>query len=428
MSLPAVFDPQGKPIRLGELVKSGGAGSVYLCVSHPDSVVKLYHAKVDAQMYARKLQAMLQLCPRLPAQTIGGKKHVQIAWPQQTVYDAKGVFIGFMMPMLDIAATSDLEYMMNERQARDAKLPVSLGARITLAANLTRVLAQLHQRGHHVVDLKPLNLRFYRESLLIALLDCDGFSIHSEREHFPAQQYTPDYLAPEFQGKGVVPAGKEEQQDRFALAVIVFQLMNFGIHPYSGRLKSSRAPTDLPGRIGKYLYAYGEQPSHEITPVPLSAHETWPKALRQMFDRAFAACNTRPSAADWARILERYALRDRGDLQVCGKNRTHQHFAGMPCAACVRDKALSGIKRKQGLAKRLKQLMAAPNKALAAVKQQQGVAKRLRKLMTVPVVVARMVMQRQNNIAWISGSTNQLSESFAVAISVILLLGGGWYF
>lgn len=382
MSLPAVFDPQGKPIRLGKLVKSGGAGSVYLCASHPDSVVKLYHAKVDTQMYARKLQAMLQLCPRLPAQTIGGKKHVQIAWPQQTVHDAKGVFIGFMMPMLDIAATSDLEHMMNERQARAAKLPVSLGARITLAANLTRVLAQLHQRGHHVVDLKPLNLRFYRESLLIALLDCDGFSIHSEREHFPAQQYTPDYLAPEFQGKGVVPAGKEEQQDRFALAVIVFQLMNFGIHPYSGRPKSSRAPTDLPGRIGKHLYAYGQQPNHKIAPVPLSGHETWPKALRQMFDRAFAARGTRPSAADWAKILERYALRDGGDLQVCGKNRTHQHFAGMPCAACARHDALENVKKQQ-----------------AAVKPR-GNRKRAnprQPVVVVPSIVAQTSVQQQYN-------------------------------
>lgn len=51
-------------------------------------------------------------------------------------------------------------------------------------------------------------------------------------ERFPAGQFTAEYLAPEFQKTGKVPEKQEEWQDRFALAVILFQLLNFGLHPY----------------------------------------------------------------------------------------------------------------------------------------------------------------------------------------------------
>ena len=98
-------------------------------------------------------------------------------------------------------ATSELEYILQERQARAAHLPTGLGAKVTLAANLAAVIAELHRQGHHVIDLKPVNLRFYRQSLYMAMLDCDGFSIQGRGERFAADQVTPDYLAPEFQGR-----------------------------------------------------------------------------------------------------------------------------------------------------------------------------------------------------------------------------------
>ncbi len=116
--------------------------------------------------------------------------------------------------------------------------------------------------------MKPVNLRFYRDSLYIALLDCDGFSIQGEGERFPAGQFTPDYLAPEFQRIGQVPGEQEEAQDRFSLAVIIFQLLNHGIHPFSGRSISAKVPDDLPGRIAAGCYAYGINAAKSSVPVP----------------------------------------------------------------------------------------------------------------------------------------------------------------
>ncbi|MGK5055357.1 hypothetical protein ACQ4WY_00295 [Janthinobacterium sp. LB2P49] len=327
---------------LGKLVKSGGAGSVYLLPGAPAQVAKLYHPHLDRAANRRKLEAMLELSPELPDQLENGKRYVQIAWPQAAVFDGQGGFAGFVMPLLDMAQTAELEQIMQERQARAAGLPTGLGPKLTLAANLAAVIDALHQQQHYVVDLKPVNLRFYRDSLYIAMLDCDGFSIQGHAERFPAEQFTADYLAPEFQRKGM-PAGTEMAQDRFALAVVIFQLLNFGIHPYSGRPGNAQVATDIPGRIRDGCYAYGVKRHKQLAPNATSGHALMPPELRAMFDRAFSPSPKpqRPSAADWALLLRGYAQRSGGKLLICAVNPEHQHFVGQGCAACARDKVIS---------------------------------------------------------------------------------------
>ena len=336
---------KARSLVLGKLIKSGGAGSVYLLPGAPAQVAKLYHPHLDRAANRRKLEAMLELSPELPDQLENGKRYVQIAWPQAAAFDGQGGFAGFVMPLLDLAQTAELEQIMQERQARAAGLPTGLGPKLTLAANLAAVIDALHQQQHYVVDLKPVNLRFYRDSLYIAMLDCDGFSIQGHAERFPAEQFTADYLAPEFQRKGM-PAGTEMAQDRFALAVVIFQLLNFGIHPYSGRPGHAQAPTDIPGRIRDGYYAYGVQRHKGMAPNATSGHALMPPEVRALFDRAFGKQGSaRPSATDWAQLLRKLALRHADPAQngivVCRLNAGHQHFAGLGCAACARDKAIA---------------------------------------------------------------------------------------
>lgn len=332
-----VHSGDGRRLRLGPMLKSGGAGSIHRLPESPHQVAKIYHRHVDLTEYEQKVEAMLALSPELPDIVDGAQRYVQIAWPQATLRDPRGRFTGFLMPAVDVQATSELETILQERQARAAGLPTGLGAKITLAANLAAVVAELHRRGHHVVDLKPVNLRFYPKSLYMAMLDCDGFSIRGPALRFTAPQFTPDYLAPEFQRGGLTDAG-EETQDRFALAVVVFQLLNFGIHPFTGRPANDRVPTDIPGRIAAGCYAYGERANASLSPSPVSGHATLPHDLRQLFDRAFVQRDDlRPPAAEWATLLRHFAQRSSLRLVSCGKNAQHQHFAGSTCAACTRE-------------------------------------------------------------------------------------------
>lgn len=332
----AVWTGDGRQLKLEVLLKSGGAGSVYRLQGTTGEVAKIYHAHVDHAHYARKIEAMLKLSPQLPDLNDGGRRFVQIAWPQATLRDKRGKFLGFLMPAVDVRATSELECILQEKQARALKLPTGLGAKITLAANLAAVIAELHAQRHYVVDLKPVNLRFYPQSLYMAMLDCDGFSIQGQGERFAAPQITPDYLAPEFQAKALTAAG-EEQQDRFALAVVVFQLLNFGLHPYSGRPRTDALATDIPGRIRQRAYAYGLRANTHQLPNLSSGHQAMPMDLRTLFDRAFDGADAgRPSAAEWRSLLTGYAQRTNQRLLVCRRNAEHQHYAGQACAACER--------------------------------------------------------------------------------------------
>ena len=363
---------------LGKLIKSGGAGSVYLLPGSPAQVAKLYHPHLDSHTTGRKIDAMLALTPDLPDRLENGRRYVQIAWPQAAVHDNQGGFLGFVMPLLDMAHTAELEEVLLERQARAAGLPVGLGPKVTLAANLAGVLAALHQQRHYVVDLKPVNLRFYRDTLNIAMLDCDGFSIQGQGERYRAEQFTADYLAPEFQHKGM-RAGAEPAQDRFALAVVIFQLLNFGIHPYSGQPAGRQVPTDIPARIRDGYYAYGIQRHKAIAPNVTSGHALMPAELRAFFDRAFTSNNPdRPSAGDWADLLRALALRGGAPgtsrIVVCKRNAEHQHFAGFGCAACAREQAIAAAAT--AAQKAQKQLQGQASRAQAtrrtAVAQAQG--------------------------------------------------------
>jgi DNA-binding helix-hairpin-helix protein with protein kinase domain len=302
----------GRQVVLGALIKSGGAGSVYRMRDTATQVAKLYHAGIDLRVYERKVAAMLELEPQLPELVQDGTRYVQMAWPDAALRDARGRFLGYLMPVVDIDATSELEWVLQERQARRQGLPTGLGAKVTLAANLCAVIAALHRQRHYVVDLKPVNLRFYRQSLYMAMLDCDGFSIQGRGERFEAPQFTPDYLAPEFHARVLTAAG-EAQQDRFALAVVVFQLLNFGIHPFTGRPQSNQVPTDIPARIAGRWYAYGLKANPTLLPTISSGHESMPVELRTLFDRAFDSSGTsRPSADEWSDLLRGYAQRAAG--------------------------------------------------------------------------------------------------------------------
>lgn len=353
-SAQTVLAGDGRRLTLGKHLKSGGAGSIYLLPEAPTEVAKIYHPGFDRSASERKLAALIATRPKLPDIVEGGQRYVQMAWPSTTLHERNGQFCGFLMPAIDIAATSELELVLQEKQARAHGLPTGLGAKITLAANLAAVIAELHAQHHYVVDLKPVNLRFYRERLYMALLDCDGLSVHTPTDRFHATQFTPEYLAPEFQS-GQVSNDGEERQDRFALAVVIFQLLNFGLHPFAGRPQGDRVPTDLPGRIAGRFYAYGQAAHKRIAPVPSSTHTLLPVELRQMFDLALGSRDgrVRPTSAQWASVLKDYARRSAGKLVVCKRNPEHQHFAGLACAACVRQGHIekSAKRRPQPVAK-----------------------------------------------------------------------------
>jgi len=330
---------RGREYRLGAPVEGAGDG-VYSVPLAREIVAVIHDDGSGLAVRERRVEAMLKLPPALPDIVEDGVRFVRMAWPVALLHDRSRKFAGFLMPAVDMQATTPLESVLQEDQARAEGLPTSLGAKINFAARLAVAITELHQHEHHVVHLSPANLRFYRQSLHLAVIGCERFSIRASFERFAARpdarEIALDYVAPEFQGKPI-PVGKEESQDRFALAVLAFQLLNFGIHPFTGIPIRDDVPADIPGRIARNCYAYGSIPHPDLEPSPGSGHLAMPKELRALFDRAFTVhAGARPQAQEWATWLQFYAIPSNDCVVVCEANARHHHFANLPCAACAR--------------------------------------------------------------------------------------------
>lgn len=355
MNTPPVFElvtptAQGassRRIALGPKIAAGAAGTVYHLHGDTTSVIKIYHESIkakDLDSSRRQVEAMVKDPPDLPPFVYQGQAYVQIAWPTGLVMQ-DGRFAGFSMPALEMQRTKVLEYLLQDKQAVRAGLRSDLGTRVTVARQLAGVVAALHAKGHYVVDMKPVNLSFYPDTLYMAVLDCDGFNIHDDSNgiSYPAPMFTVEYLAPEFQVPGGNPNTDPKAQDRFALAVIIFQLLCHGTHPYSGVLSNRSLSVEIKDRISRGDFPYGRVPNPNCTPIPSSTYKCLPDELVECFERAFERDSSRrPSAQEWTTRLEKYATKSTNNLVQCKINPNHRHFAGLPCSRCALDRFSSG--------------------------------------------------------------------------------------
>ena len=132
-------------------------------------------------------------------------------------------------PEIDFARSTSLVNLLQKNSRRVEKLSEYYGYRVLVARNLASVFTELHRAGHHMIDMKPANLRFYPTVSWMAVVDTDGFSIAGADRRIAAEQVSDEYIAPEAWKRPPSDLGLD--QDLFALAVIIFQLLDNGVHP-----------------------------------------------------------------------------------------------------------------------------------------------------------------------------------------------------
>ncbi len=317
-------------ITLGKLINKGGAsGKIYLVEGRPESVVKIFHNTTKSATNRQKLQAMLLNKPNFPPVENNGVEYIQLAWPEAILDDEKGFCVGYMMPLIDMESAVSLDHLMQKAIRQRLKLSEKYAYRIFAAYNVASMITALHKCGHYVIDLKPSNLYVYKENMLVAVVDCDGFSIQGESRRYPAEFVSEEYIYPEGMNKTCEEMG--EDQDRFALAVIIFKLLNNGIHPFSGIPKNnSQNMLTIQTRIEQYHYAYGLWPDKYQTPHPYSLHEYFNKETLELFERAFTKSGIRPTAYEWQEHLWKLMH----GLKQCKNNSNHTYFTSKGCGLC----------------------------------------------------------------------------------------------
>src|SRR5262249_9711545 len=176
------------------------------------------------------------------------------AWPTALVTERPGgPVVGFLMPRF--SDYQPIHQLYNPAQ-RLRYFPRADWAFLAAAArNCAAAFEEVHRIGCLVGDINQSNVLVSGKAL-IGLIDCDSFQVQVDGRHFLCEVGVPHYTPPELQHCPFTGLVRTLNHDRFGLAVLVFQLLFMGRHPYAGRYNG---PGDPPFEqlIHEFRFAYG---------------------------------------------------------------------------------------------------------------------------------------------------------------------------
>jgi len=323
-TLPDLFDGHGQRVKLERLLGCGGEGAVFTVPADSSVVAKVYHRPPSAQT-AEKLGIMVDIAnPQLLKLA---------AWPMSLLYQGRTrQLAGFMMPRLSDCQPIQQLYNPVQRLKRFPR--AAWDFQVRAAANLAAAFEEVHKAGGLVGDVNQSNVQVSAQAL-IRLIDCDSFQIKAKGKSFLCEVGVAHYLAPELQGKSLRGLVRSENHDRFGLAVLIYQLLFVGRHPYAGVYRGQGDPS-FEQLIAEYRFAQGPM-SHTwgMSPPPYTpTFADIPGDLAQLFRRAFergSEAGTRPKPADWRMALQRLEQ----SFEVCAVDSGHKYWDKSPsCVWC----------------------------------------------------------------------------------------------
>lgn len=329
----------GAPVRLQPSwqIGNGGEARVYALPAvqgAPPLVAKVHHAPSDER--GRKLAFMVENAPGVP-----NASAPDLAWPLELLEDDAGMVRGFLMRRAEGARLFDLYNPATRRQrAPQADYQTLLHAGRALAA----VFERLHAGGYVVGDVNESNI-LVGEWGWVTVVDTDSFQVREpdgtiHRSRVGKAEFTP----PELQGMPFDEVDRAPEHDAFGLAVLLFQLLMEGTHPFAAQYPGLPEMPPMEWRIREGRFPYRGILEVECSPPRLAPpiHLLHP-ALRSLFHRCFVdgAANpaARPAAQEWRRALESAA----GALVTCRQNRRHKYGDHLrQCPWCERAALLGG--------------------------------------------------------------------------------------
>ena len=321
-----------------KILGRGATATIYLAEdSGQNYAAKIFHD--NKKMNLEKVQAMIDNPPKNSVSRIGGIPYLNYAWPKKIVLSSSNEPIGFLMPLIDLKNSFSLDYFYDKIlfSKLQASNEVALTFKLAIARNLCKVVSKLHANNHFFIDLKPQNIRVYKGTHAITLLDCDGFSIKSKSgKKYPAELMSTDYIAPEATLNNSSPKQLGLYQDLYALAVILFQLLNNGTHPFQGILKGNFVANTNDEKAARGFYPHGFVKNNAIEPRPQSIHLTWLNSTRILFDNAFAGSATkRTNPETWSKHFDEL-LKKKNVVRCLNftNDLNHLRFKDMDCPTC----------------------------------------------------------------------------------------------
>lgn len=321
------------------LLGAGGEAGVMAVPQEEGLVAKVYRRPSEA--HARKLACMLANPPDDPMAKQG---HVSIAWPIDLLQtpDANRWVVGFLMPRAP-GQRPVLEFY-NPGKRRQLCPLFSYQYLHRTARNLAAAVGAIHARGYVIGDVNESNL-LVTDTALVTLVDTDSFQVPDQQTGvvYRCPVGKPEFTPPELQGKTFREIDRAPEHDLFGLAVLIFQLLMEGTHPFAGVYTAEGEPPPIEARIRSGHFPYGAVKS-PYRPAPLAPpYDLLAPELRPLFERCFQAGHTDPTARPTADLWVNALQLAENALITCGVNEQHRfggHLAA--CPWCERARRLRG--------------------------------------------------------------------------------------
>lgn len=330
MTRSKLYDGHGRSLTLADKLAQGGEGAIFDLSGHKELVAKVYHRAIDHEK-AEKLSLMVRLRNDRLAKLS--------AWPIDTLFEKpNGRMIGFLMPKVTAHKDIHVLYGVKSRLAEfpEAQWPFL----IQTAGNAARAFRVIHEHNQVIGDVNHGSIGVSKKAT-VTLFDCDSFQITAQGHQYLCAVGIDTHTPPELQGRSFRTVVRTTNHDAFGLAVIIFQLLFLGRHPFAGKFLGAKETPPLQKLIAEYRFAYGpgarsrlmEQPAGTI---PLEAVSN---AAAVLFERAFERGGVRPSPDEWIGALDGLA----SNLTRCGTNPCHYYLRSLSkCPWCTVE-GISGV-------------------------------------------------------------------------------------
>jgi DNA-binding helix-hairpin-helix protein with protein kinase domain len=305
----------GLRLRLGHRLGKGGEGEIFQIEGDRPFAAKLY---VDGKAAERrdKVNAMVadKLYERAPF----------VAFPIEAV-TSKGTFVGFTMrqavgvkPLHQLCTPSD----------RKAEFPsVNFRFLVRVALNFARAVARINELDSIIGDINE-SVALIDQKGLVTIIDSDSFQYRRGAHVYRCLVGKAEYTPPELQGRPLGTVDRTVNHDAFGLAVMLFEILFMGRHPFAGTYKGAGDQLSISKAIQEGRFAYSAQKSlTQMEPPPhVPVLADIPPEVAAAFQRAFGSPRLkspiRPTAAEWVPLLEKMEI----GIIECTANPAH-YFA-----------------------------------------------------------------------------------------------------
>ena len=321
-------------LRASDIMGSGGEGAVYSAPFDRDLVAKIYTRTPDD--IETKLRLMIGNQPGVP---IDEEDRISIAWPEDLLLDdraSSGRVVGFLMRRVEGRPVN----MCYSPLLRQKYIPhFNYEYLLTAARNIAKAVDIFHGNRFVIGDINESNI-YVTDAASIALIDTDSFQVRDRQNArvYRSEVGKADYTPPELQGRNFDSVDRTPDHDRFGLAVIIFQLLMEGSHPFDGRYVGQGEPPQREERIAEGHFIYSQNRRVPYAPQPFALPwDTLHPDLRERFIECFDVGHdhpgNRPTATEWSDTIENVI----GSVATCGRNSQHKYFDHLSeCPWCER--------------------------------------------------------------------------------------------